>query len=35
LKGVVDSGTTIKDPKYFTSFAMRMPGKGKMEEVIE
>jgi hypothetical protein len=35
LKGVVDGSATVKDPEYFTSFAVGMPGKGKMKEVIE
>jgi hypothetical protein len=34
-KSVVDSGPTIKDPKDFTSFALGMPGKGEMKQVIE
>ncbi len=35
LESVVDGGTTIKDPKYFTRVALGMPGKGEMEQVIE
>jgi hypothetical protein len=35
LKSVVDGGTAIKDPKYFTRFALGMPGKGEMKQVIE
>jgi hypothetical protein len=35
LKRVVDGGSAIKDPKYFTCFALGMPGKGKMKQVIE
>jgi hypothetical protein len=34
-KCVVDSGPTIKDPKYFTSFALGMPGEGEVKQVIE
>jgi hypothetical protein len=35
LKSVVDGGPTIKDSKYFASFALGMPGKGEMKQVIE
>lgn len=35
LKSVVDGGPAIKDPKHFTRFALGMPGKGEMKQVIE
>lgn len=35
MKSVVDSGATIKDLEYFTSIAVGMPGKGKVEKVIK
>jgi len=35
LKCVVDGGSAIKDSKYFTRFALGMPGKGEMKQVIE
>lgn len=35
LKRLVDDSATIKNPEYFTSFAMSMPGERKMKEVIE
>jgi hypothetical protein len=35
LKSVVDSGATIKDLEYFTSIAVGMPGKGKVQEMIK
>ena len=31
LKCVVDGGSAIKDPEYFTCFALGMPGKGEMK----
>ena len=34
-KGVVDGRTAIKDPEHFTRFALGMPGKGEMKQVIE
>jgi hypothetical protein len=35
LKSVVDGGPTIKNPEYFSSFALGMPGKGEVKQVIE
>ena len=34
-KSVVDGGPAIEDPEYFTSFALGMPGKREMKQVIE
>jgi hypothetical protein len=35
LKSVIDGGAAIKYPKYFARFALGMPGKGEMKQVIE
>lgn len=35
LKSVIDGGAAIKNPKYFARFALGMPGKGEMKQVIE
>jgi hypothetical protein len=35
MKSVVDGRTAIKDPKYFARFALGMPGKGEMKQVIK